>query len=81
MNQRDEPTTTEMAALDRQILIELSATRGNEEPTVRMPRVSEEVDAAPRARARAGAKMRVNRVLEWGAWGLLMVAPAFTLSC
>lgn len=81
MEQPEGQVTTQMAALDRQLLVELSATRGNERPTVRVPIVSQEVDAAPRASARGGAKMRLDRVFEWGVWGLLMVAPVVSLSC
>jgi len=81
MEHQEEHATIQMAALDRQLFVEMYATRGNEQPTVRVPVVSQEVDARPRARARGGAKMRLNRALEWGFWGLLMVAPAFALSC
>jgi hypothetical protein len=81
MEQQEGQETIQMAALDRQLFVEMSATRGNEQPTVRVPVVSQEVDAAPRAAARGGAKMRVNRAVEWGMWGLLMVAPVFALSC
>lgn len=81
MEHQEEHVTIQMAALDRQLFVEMSATRGSDQPTQRVPVVSQQVGARPRAVSRGGAKMRLKRALEWGVWGLLMVAPAFALSC
>jgi hypothetical protein len=81
MAMHEEHVTTQMAALDRQLLLEMTVAGRIETPTVRIPIVCEEVADAPRAPARSVAEMRVKRALEWWAWGALMVAPAFTLSC
>lgn len=77
--------TVQMAAVERQLLLEMTLPEPTDDtPTVRLPVVcerSDEVADAPRAKAPSAAEMRVNHALSWGAWGVLLMAPAFTLSC
>ena len=80
-NGTDEQVTVQMAQLDRQLLLERTVPERDDVPTVRLSIVCDEVAEDPRAPARTVAEMRVNRVLHFGAWGVLLVAPVFTLSC
>ena len=77
----DEHTTMRMASLDRLLLLERTLPEHTEVPTVRIPIVWDEVGDEPRAPAPGVTGWRVRRALGWGAWGMLLFAPAFSLSC